>query len=326
MRGLLVYFGLLVSGVYHLQATDLPESGQIIMSSEQALVPVASQIPTENVDEPRGWYHLPLLDDLFPVKHGKHNISRSLSAETAYSSVSTGKRELDASLREPMAIFSGADNPTRSNVVRGYFSDPDRIRYRTTQQWEVARITTRMELPGQDVFEHSYAARDWRADERLQVPLPWQTPLIDQLYLYGQLVGNGDTLNNQGTALQGKTMLGMRWAPLQKTSLHVRTGTRFDYQDIYSEQPANSPRPAVELLAIYSLTSKIDLEYFTSAMPGLDERSPGRIFQEWRVAMPIGNHFDNELEFGARYSWDAATVAPAWHHRMQLFVGIRLRH
>ncbi|HJZ93118.1 MAG TPA: DUF481 domain-containing protein [Gemmataceae bacterium] len=220
-----------------------------------------------------------------------------------------------------------ADTADRSQPVvdpwTGMNRDPGRWRYKLERSESLYKRTTKLELPDPaEVRTVPYGGRDWKAQEKVQIPVPIPVMVAEQLFVYGQFDGSGDALNSQQTSLSGKTGVGMKWSLLAGSELQLRYATLFSYADAGSSRYQERAQPAVELVARMPLVGPLELEYTGSAIPAVTRSDSDQFKQELRLALPLKG--DNELEFGARYRWD--TSPTPWLDRAQLFLGVKLRH
>jgi hypothetical protein len=203
----------------------------------------------------------------------------------------------------------------------GLVVDPGRWRYKLETTGDFYRRTSKLEVPDPQEVWTPYGARDWKAQEKLQIPVPVSIPLAEQLFVYGQFDGKGDALVRQQTSLTSKSGVGVKWALIAGSELQLRYATLTSFD-------ATSPsrvQPALEVLAKLPLLGPLSLEYTGSAIPALARTDTDQFKQELRFAYPLKG--DNELEFGARYRWDVMAVTPTpWLDRAELFFGIKFRH
>jgi hypothetical protein len=203
--------------------------------------------------------------------------------------------------------------------------DPDRLRYQMEKTDDLHYRRLRLEVPDAELRSLPYGARDWKAEDKYRVPVPIPIPTAEQLFVYGQVNGSGDSLNTLSTTLTGKTGLGVKWALIGKSELQVRSGALFSYSEAtgWSRNPDRA-KPAFEVVATVPLPGPWSLEYTGSALPAVSREDPDQIRQELRFALPLRN--DGEFEFGARYQWlDTPQLTP-WVDRAQLFLGVKFRH
>jgi hypothetical protein len=216
-----------------------------------------------------------------------------------------------------------------SEIVRqwdGVYRDPGWWRYRQVQKEQLYRRTSKIELP--DPFEvrtTPYSGREWKTDERMQIPVPIPIPVAEQLFVYGQVTGTGDALNNHQTTVAGKTGVGLKWSFLWKTELQLKSGATFNYADLYGPpRSQDGAKPAVEFVATLPLVGPWELEYTGAALPAMSRNDTGLVKQELRLALPLRG--DGEFEFGARYRWEDTPTGTPWLDRAQLFLGVKFRH
>jgi len=204
---------------------------------------------------------------------------------------------------------------------QGLIIDPGRWRYQQETVGSLYRRKSKLELPDPQEVTTPYGGRDWKAQEKLQIPVPIPVPLAEQLFVYGQFDGSGDTLKQQQTALSGKTGVGVKWALIAGSELQLRYATLLKYADV--DGPSRA-QPAVELNARLPLIGPLELEYTGSAIAAMSRSDTDQFKQELRFAYPLRG--DNELEFGARYRWEYTPTPSPWLDRAQLFLGVKLRH
>lgn len=219
--------------------------------------------------------------------------------------------------------LGSADEPSRGRfgTPPGMTIDPGRWRYQQETVDSLYRRKTKLELPDPQEAVNPHGGRDWKAQEKLQIPVPIPVPLAEQLFVYGQFDGSGDTLKQQQTSLSGKTGVGLKWALVAGSEVQLRYATLFRYAEL--EGPGRA-QPAVELNARLPLVGPLELEYTGSALPAVARTDIDQIKQELRFAYPLRG--DNELEFGARYRWEYTPTPSPWTDRAQLFLGVKLRH
>jgi hypothetical protein len=212
-----------------------------------------------------------------------------------------------------------------THALPGVVTDPGRWRYQVERSGGLYKRKTKLELPDPSEVWIPYVGRDWKAQEKVQIPVPLPLPVAEQLFVYGQLDGSGDALNNQQTSLYGKTGVGLKWSLPARSELQLRYATLFSYADELSVgRFQERAQPAVELNARLPLFGPLELEYTGSAIAGTTRTDNDQFRQELRLAMPLRG--DNELEFGARYRWEPIPTPSPWVDRAQLFLGVRIRH
>ncbi len=223
--------------------------------------------------------------------------------------------------RQGTGLFSTAGK-------KGLYQDPDHWRFRGDLSDSLYRRTLKVDLPNPGEVARAFAGRDWTTEDRFQIPVPIALPVAERLFVYGQVSGSGDALNNRTTTLSGKTGVGVKWSPLGATEVQLRYGTLLNYADLYgATRFQERPQPAFEVLAKLPLLGAWQLEYTGSAQPAMQTAARDQLKQELRLAVPLGA--DNEFEVGARYRWEvlpgpAATATP-WLDRAQLFMGLKFR-
>jgi len=208
-----------------------------------------------------------------------------------------------------------------TGTPQGLIIDPGRWRYLQETVGSLYRRKSKLELPDPQEVTSPYGGRDWKAQEKLQIPVPIPVPLAEQLFVYGQIDGSGDAIRQQQTALSGKTGVGVKWALIAGSELQLRYATLLKYADV--DGPSRA-QPAVELNARFPLIGPLELEYTGSAIPAVARSDTDQFKQELRFAYPLRG--DNELEFGARYRWEYTPTPSPWLDRAQLFLGVKLRH
>jgi hypothetical protein len=215
--------------------------------------------------------------------------------------------------------FLLGDHPG-SSAQPGLITDPGRWRYQQETAGGLYKWKTKLEVPDPQEVMTPYGGRDWKAQEKVQIPVPISVPLAEQLFVYGQIDGSGDSLKQQQTALSGKTGVGAKWLLIAGSELQLRYATLFKSADV--DGPSRA-QPAVELNAKLPLLGPLELEYTGTAIPAVARTDTDQFKQELRFAYPLRG--DNELEFGARYRWEYNPATP-WTDRAQLFLGVKLRH
>jgi hypothetical protein len=213
------------------------------------------------------------------------------------------------------------DRPRSFAYTPGLIVDPGRWRYKLETTGDFYRRTSKLEVPDPQEVWTPYGARDWKAQEKVQITVPVSIPLAEQLFVYGQFDGKGDALVRQQTSLSSKSGVGVKWALIAGSELQVRYATLMSY----AETSASRVQPSLEVLAKMPIYGPLSLEYTGSAIPALARSDADQFKQELRIAYPLRG--DNELEFGARYKWEPTTASPSpWLDRTELFFGIKFRH
>jgi hypothetical protein len=226
-------------------------------------------------------------------------------------------------------LLEGTSTPHRDALndpwmPKGLYRDPDRWRYRLDNKDSLYRLQTKIEVPNPGGVGSPLLGRDWYAEEKLHIPVPLTLPVADQVFMFGNFYGAGDSLNNQQTSVSGKTGIGMKWS-LIGTDVQLRYATIFAYADMYrSTRFTERTLPTVEVLANRSLIGPLQIEYMGTAVPALTPSERDQFRQELRFALPFQG--ENELEFGARYRWEYGPGALPWADRAQLFFGLKFRH
>jgi hypothetical protein len=204
----------------------------------------------------------------------------------------------------------------------GLIVDPGRWRYKSETTGDFFRRTSKVEVPDPQEVAVPYGGRNWKAQEKVQIPVPVSVPLAEQLFVYGQLDGSGDPLTRQQTSLSSKSGVGVKWLLIAGSELQLRYATLTSF-DVSSPSRV---QPALEVLAKLPLMGPLSLEYTGSAIPAIARTDTDQFKQELRLAYPLTG--ENELEFGARYRWDVTpTSTPTpWVDRAELFFGVKFRH
>lgn len=218
-----------------------------------------------------------------------------------------------------------------SQGSKGFLNDPDLLRFNGDLSQDLYRRTVKIEVPNPEVSALPFAGRNWKSEDRFQIPVPIALPIAEQMFVYGQWGGNGDTFNNRTTTISGKTGVGMKWSPLGGTEFQLRYGTWLNFADVYAPTRfQEKAQPAVELVAKLPLVGAWQMEYTGAALPALQPTTPDQIKQELKFAVPLSGK-DNQFEFGARYRWDIIPTAmhsqaqTPWMDRAQLFMGVKFR-
>jgi len=218
------------------------------------------------------------------------------------------------------------EQPRMGAGLPGVIADPGRWFYKKEMTGGgLYKRRTKIEVPDPDDVWSPYAGRNWMAQERLSIPVPVPLPVAEQLYVYGQIEGSGDALNNVQTSIYGKTGIGVKWALPAKSELQLRYGTLFSYADPNSAgRFQERAQPAVEVMARMPIYGPLEIEYTGAAVPAVTRTDTDQLRQELRLALPLRG--DNELEFGARYRWDYLQQTTPWADRATLFLGVKFRH
>lgn len=234
-----------------------------------------------------------------------------------------GKNESFQVLLDRMSILN---EPERAPLgLPGVIIDPGRWRYQQEHSGELFNRKTKLELPDPNEVFTPYSARNWKAQQKVQIPVPIPLPVAEQIFVYGQLDGSGDALNNHQANLYGKTGVGLKWLLPARSELQLRYATLLSHSDdLTAGRYQERAQPAVELMARVPLMGPLSIEYTGSAIPAVTRTEFDQLKQELRLALPLTG--DNELEFGARYRWEYAPFNSPWTDRAQLFLGVKIRH
>jgi hypothetical protein len=217
------------------------------------------------------------------------------------------------------------EDPVRPAPLPGLIVDPGRWFYKHERAGEMYKRRTKLEVPDANEVFTPYGARNWKAQEKVQIPVPLSLPVAEQLFVYGQFDGSGDALSNNQTYLYGKTGVGVKWSLIARSELQLRYATLLSYADsVTTGRFQERAQPAVEVMARLPLIGSLEIEYTGAAIPAVSRTDTDQLRQELRLALPLRG--DNELEFGARYRWDYAQETTPWVDRAQLFLGVKLRH
>jgi hypothetical protein len=224
--------------------------------------------------------------------------------------------------RQGTGLFAGAGK-------KGLYQDPDHWRFRGDLSDSFYRRTLKVDVPNPGEVARPFSGRNWNTEDRFQIPVPIPLPVAERLFVFGQVLGSGDALDNRTTTLSGKTGVGVKWSPLGATEVQLRYGTWLNYADVYgATRFQERPQPAIEVLAKMPLIGAWHLDYTGSALPAVQTTVRDQFKQELRLAVPL-NGGDNEFEFGARYRWEVQptpTAAPTpWVDRAELFMGLKFR-
>jgi hypothetical protein len=186
-------------------------------------------------------------------------------------------------------------------------------------EWGKARA--RLELPDTVDFNQPQFTQHWRAEELVSVPLP-----VDSFFVFGQVVGRGNSFVNQQARVSTKTGIGWKWVPLPKTELMIRGGPLVTYENAINAAGTQRSQMAIEVLAEAPLYGPWRIEYFGSATPALVTTDRDIISNDLRIAMPIRK--DGEVYIGATYRWENAIVpvTSSWVDRAGIYFGLELRH
>jgi hypothetical protein len=214
-----------------------------------------------------------------------------------------------------------ADEPLRGSLTApGLIVDPGRWRYKQEMAGDLFRRTTKVEVPDPQEVGMPYGGRNWKAQEKVQIPVPISVPLAEQLFVYGQFDGSGDALTRQQTSLSSKRGVGVKWALVAGSEVQLRYATLMSYE----MTTPGRVQPALEVLAKLPLVGPLSLEYTGAAIPAVARTDYDQLKSELRLAFPLKG--DNELEFGARYRWDITPTPTPWVDRAEIFLGLKLRH
>jgi hypothetical protein len=216
------------------------------------------------------------------------------------------------------------NEPDRSpSGLAGLINDPGRLKYQREQVGDLFTRKTKLDLPDANEVLTPYSGRNWKAQEKVQIPVPIPVPVAEQIFVYGQLDGSGDALNNHQANLYGKTGVGVKWLLPAKSELQLRYATLLSHSDdVTAGRYLERAQPAVELMARMPIYGPLAVEYTGSAIPAVTRSDTDQFKQELRFAIPLTG--DNELEFGARYKWEYLPVTP-WTDRAEIFLGVKFR-
>jgi hypothetical protein len=216
------------------------------------------------------------------------------------------------------------NEPDRSpGALHGLINDPGRWKFQREQVGDLFTRKSKFDAPDPNEVLTPYAGRNWKAQEKVQIPVPITLPVAEQLFVYGQLDGSGDALNNHQANLYGKTGVGLKWLLPAKSELQLRYATLLSHSDdVTAGRYQERAQPAVELMARMPIYGPLAVEYTGSAIPAVTRSDTDLFKQELRFAIPLTG--DNELEFGARYKWEYVPITP-WTDRAEIFLGVKFR-
>jgi hypothetical protein len=216
------------------------------------------------------------------------------------------------------------NEPDRSpGVLHGLINDPGRWKFQREQVGDLFTRKSKFDAPDPNELLTPYSGRTWKAQEKVQIPVPIPLPVAEQIFVYGQLDGSGDALNNHQANLYGKTGVGLKWLLPAKSELQLRYATLLSHSDdVTAGRYLERAQPAVELMARMPIYGPLAVEYTGSAIPAVTRADTDQFKQELRFAIPLTG--DNELEFGARYKWEYVPVTP-WTDRAEIFLGVKFR-
>jgi hypothetical protein len=218
------------------------------------------------------------------------------------------------------------DDHSRSTALPGVIVDPGRWFYKQEREGDFYTRKTKLEIPNANEVLLPYASRSWKAQDKVQIPVPVSVPLAEQLFVYGQLDGSGDALSKSSqTSLFTKSGVGVKWTLIAGSELQLRYATLLSYSDsINPGRFLERAQPAVEVNAKMPLFGPLEIEYTGSALPAVSRLDSDSFKHEVRLAVPLNG--DNEFEFGARYRWDMTQETTPWVDRAELFIGLKFRH
>ena len=143
--------------------------------------------------------------------------------------------------------LTDADDRPRSTigVAPGLIVDPGRWRYKLETTGDLYRRTSKLEVPDPQEVWVPYGVRNWKAQEKVTVPVPISVPTAEQLFVYGQFDGSGDALTHAQMSLSGKSGVGLKWALVAGSEVQLRYATLLSYADTSPSRV----QPALEVLA-----------------------------------------------------------------------------
>ncbi len=169
-----------------------------------------------------------------------------------------------------------------------------------------------------ELREDPAIARDWLAEQSLNLPLPLQ----DSLFMFGQFASGGDVERTQRHA-SGRTGLGVKWSPFSGSELQVRTGPVVKYSDDLSSRTFERSQLSVEMQAKMDLLGALKLQYAGEALPSFAQTDRHQLMQDLKVAMPFGDN--REVSVGARYRWEETLNPTPWMQRAEIYMGLKLQ-
>ena len=228
----------------------------------------------------------------------------------------------DAPVSPPQEVFSDLllqiwlEGSTGSSK-----SDPGRLQHTGESLIEFGKLKAKLDLPDPtDLRELPYSARNWNAQESLNVPLP----VVDSVFMFGQFDSKGDVYNNQQLTMKGKTGVGWKWSPFSRSELQLRTGPVVNYADVYNPvKSSEKSQLSVELQAKLDLFGPLQLQYSGEALPALVQADHRTLLQDLKIALPFGTN--QELHIGAKYRWEDTLSSTPWLDRAQLYMGLKFQ-
>ena len=204
---------------------------------------------------------------------------------------------------------------------RGFQYDPGRLKLTRESILEAAKVESSLDIADLRASRDTpWRANDWRAQESLNLPLP----ASNSLFVFGKVDGESESFDSRRMRLTGRTGLGMKWSPIAKSELQVRSGPVVNVSDLSNAYRfQEKPQFSLELQAKLAMFGPLQLQYSGEALPALLESDRHTILQDVKLALPFGTN--REFHIGAKYRWEDLSATP-WLDRTQLYLGLKLQH
>jgi hypothetical protein len=204
------------------------------------------------------------------------------------------------------------------------FQTDERRRHKTSQTTDVAigELNSSFVLFDAADADRVPAYRStWSTEESLKVPL-----FMKPLFAYGQVGASSDAADAQAVKVTSKTGIGVKFEPLAKTEVQLRSATTMTYGDSETFRTVYGPATsqfALELLAKCPLVGPLRMEYIGTALPARTIAEHDQVKQDLRVALPLGD--TGSIHVGARYRWENTLTPTPWMDRAELYLGVTLK-
>lgn len=163
--------------------------------------------------------------------------------------------------------------------------------------------------------------RAWQMEESLRLPV------FGPLFWVGHVESRSDSAEAQLYRVETKAGFGAQVPFLPGGEVQFRGGQRHTNTDPDSLSVVPGPnqtRLVVEVLARCRLAGPMQLEYTGSALSALTPTGRDLYKQDVRVALPFSD--SGQFHIGAKYRWENDPAQTTLGDRMQLYLGLQLKH
>jgi Protein of unknown function, DUF481 len=162
----------------------------------------------------------------------------------------------------------------------------------------------------------------WETDESLRMPLG------GPLFVFGQLGASSPSVEQQQLKWLGKTGVGVKLKPWPLQEVQVRGGPAVRYDDTSLTRGQSPERSELFLEAVTKLplpvVGPLNVEYTSYAVPAATPSDHNQINQDFKLAVPLSS--GGQFHVGAKYKWENAAAATPWVERMEIYMGVQLKH